>query len=111
MKLLLDENLSYKLEQRLQDIFPGTQHVRSLALETTDDTTIWQYARDHQFLIATQDSDFNDQALLSGIPPQIIWIRCGNARVTAVEQLFRTHSVTIHHFGNEGKQAVLEIEG
>ncbi|MEZ5448026.1 MAG: hypothetical protein R3E89_03045 [Thiolinea sp.] len=33
MKLLLDENLSYKLEQRLQDIFPGTQHVRPWRLK------------------------------------------------------------------------------
>jgi len=28
MKLLFDENLSFKLRARLQDIFPGSQHVR-----------------------------------------------------------------------------------
>lgn len=110
MKLLLDENLSYKLELRLQDIFPGTKHVRSLNLETTDDINIWAYAKEHDFVIATQDSDFNDQALLNGLPPQVIWVRCGNVRVAIIEALFRTHSVLIHHFASEMKQAVLEIE-
>ncbi|MEZ5448025.1 MAG: hypothetical protein R3E89_03040 [Thiolinea sp.] len=62
-------------------------------------------------MIATQDADFNEHALLQGTPPPVIWVRCGNARVAAIEQLFRTHSVSIHHFVRENKQAVLEIKG
>jgi predicted nuclease of predicted toxin-antitoxin system len=33
MKLLLDQNLSFKLCPRLADLFPGSQQVRELGLE------------------------------------------------------------------------------
>ncbi len=58
MKLLLDENLSPRLVNRLSLLFPGLTHVRHVGLEQADDQQIWHYARDNTFVIVTADADF-----------------------------------------------------
>lgn len=45
MKLLFDQNLSYKLCQRLADLFPGSSQVRLLGLREADDQAVWHYAQ------------------------------------------------------------------
>ncbi len=45
MKLLLDQNLSYKLVADLQAWYPGTSQVRLLGMERADDKIIWDHAR------------------------------------------------------------------
>ncbi|MFL4971301.1 MAG: DUF5615 family PIN-like protein [Xanthobacteraceae bacterium] len=42
MKLLFDQNPSFKLCQQLADIFPGSSQVRLVGLEAADDRAIWQ---------------------------------------------------------------------
>lgn len=41
MKLLFDQNLSFKLCQRLTDLFPGSSQVRLLGLAEADDQAVW----------------------------------------------------------------------
>ncbi len=79
MKLLFDQNLSHRLVKLLDDLFPGSQHVRALGLAEADDLAIWEYAVAHDFIIVTQDSDYSDWNKLRGAPPKIVWLRCGNA--------------------------------
>jgi predicted nuclease of predicted toxin-antitoxin system len=45
MKLLFDENLSYKLCRQLDDLFPGSSQVRMAAMAEASDDAIWQFAR------------------------------------------------------------------
>ena len=45
MKLLFDHNLSDKLVGRLADLFPDSQHVRSINLHEADDRKVWEYAQ------------------------------------------------------------------
>jgi predicted nuclease of predicted toxin-antitoxin system len=40
VKLLFDENLSYKLAHRLADVFPDSLHVRDVGLESADDPNV-----------------------------------------------------------------------
>ena len=40
MKLLFDQNLSFKLCAQLADLFPGSDQVRRLGLEQADDSAI-----------------------------------------------------------------------
>jgi predicted nuclease of predicted toxin-antitoxin system len=77
LKLLLDQNLSYKLVARLETLFPGTTQARPLGMAQATDTAIWQYAADHGFTIVTKDSDFYERSLIHGFPPKIIWLQCG----------------------------------
>jgi len=109
MKLLFDHNLSHKLVSRLADIFPGTTHTRLLNLGTANDSILWQHAKDHGFVLITLDKDFADLALQRGVPPKIIWLRCGNSTVAEVERLLRANLEDIKLFESNPSASVLEI--
>jgi predicted nuclease of predicted toxin-antitoxin system len=42
MRLLLDQNLSWRLAEQLQDLFPGSAHVRGLGLDHASDDAVWE---------------------------------------------------------------------
>lgn len=90
MKLLFDQNLSHKLPARLADLFPQSQHVRTLGLDRAPDEAIWRYAQEHGFAIVTQDADFAEQSRLLGSPPKVVWLHCGNTTPTHIEALLRS---------------------
>jgi len=77
MKLLFDQNLSFKLCTLLSDLFPDSKPVRELGLDQSDDRMVWQHAKDNDFMLVSQDSDFADMAAHYGHPPKVIWLRCG----------------------------------
>ena len=58
MNLLLDENLSPRLLQRLASLFPGLIHVRDVWLKQASDETIWEWAKMNSYTIVTSDADF-----------------------------------------------------
>ena len=72
MKLLFDHNLSPRLVNRLADLYPNSNHLFYLNLDTAEDFIVRQYARDNNFVIVTKDSDFSELSLLRGFPPKII---------------------------------------
>jgi predicted nuclease of predicted toxin-antitoxin system len=39
VKLLIDHNLSFRLVRRLEDLFPGSDHVRTLSLEANPEAS------------------------------------------------------------------------
>jgi len=85
VKLLLDENLSPRLCDRLADLRMTIVHVRSVGLEAADDVRIWDHAAQHEFMIVTKDTDFNNRAFLFGPPPKVVWIQRGNSSTQDVE--------------------------
>ena len=98
MKLLFDENLSFKLCTQLADLFPGSKQVRIVGLAEATDRAIWDYAKANGFAIASLDSDFVDMAAFLGSPPKVIWLRCGNQPSAIIERLLRDHARTIGTF-------------
>lgn len=109
MKLLFDQNLSFKHCQQLADLFPGSTQVRLVGLSASDDRTIWQYARANGFTLVTLDSDFADMAALLGSPPRVIWLRRGNQPTVVIEKLLREHFEAISAFERDGTAVCLEI--
>jgi predicted nuclease of predicted toxin-antitoxin system len=91
VKLLFDHNLSFKLVDRLSDLYPDSDHVYKVGLDKVDDTDIWEYARANDFIIVTKDADFSDLCLLQGFPPKVVWIRRGNCKTTDIEEILRNH--------------------
>lgn len=110
MKLLFDENISFKLCKRLEDIYPNSTHVRFVNLENKGDSEIWQFARKEGYIIVTQDSDFSDMTILKGFPPYVVWIKTGNSLVSEIENTLRTHSITIKSFFENKSIGLIEIE-
>jgi predicted nuclease of predicted toxin-antitoxin system len=78
MKLLFDQNISYRVVKGLETIFPLAKQIRELNLENSTDREIWEYAKREGYTIVTFDSDFYDLTLVLGIPPKVIWLRFGN---------------------------------
>jgi predicted nuclease of predicted toxin-antitoxin system len=109
MKLLFDENLSFKLCSMLADIFPISSQIKILQLESADDREIWDYAKKDNLCLVTQDSDFADMAALYGPPPKVIWLRCGNQPTRTIESILRNHSSAIYDFDEDALAGCLEL--
>ena len=96
VKLLLDENLSRRLVPALQERFPGSSQVALLGLEQADDPGIWEYARQHDFVVVTKDDDFKNLQTLRGFPPKLVLLRLGNCTNQQVlETLLRVADTTL----------------
>jgi predicted nuclease of predicted toxin-antitoxin system len=108
MKLLFDQNLSFKLCRQLADLFPGSAQVGQLGLAQANDHTIWQCAGVNGFVLVSLDADFAEMAGLLGPPPKVIWLRCGNQPTKAIEDHLRAHSQLIVAFDSDSS-ACLEI--
>jgi predicted nuclease of predicted toxin-antitoxin system len=109
MKLLFDQNLSFKLCRQLSDVFPGSDQVRLLGMDKSSDREIWHYAKANGFILVSQDADFADMAMLYGAPPKVIWLRCGNQPNEAIETLLRDHASALAAFERDGITACWEI--
>ncbi len=109
MKLLLDQNLSYRLLEEVKSVYPGSTHVRLLGLEQADDITIWRFAKDNGYTIVTNDSDFHELSLVYGVPPKVIWLKCGNKPKWYVLGLLINNQDRIHDFNNDQDSSCLEI--
>jgi predicted nuclease of predicted toxin-antitoxin system len=77
MKLLFDENLSFKLCRQLDDLFPDSSQVRLVGLERADDRAIWNYAKANGFAVVTLDADFwrNGRATRAAAQGDLVAVR------------------------------------
>ena len=53
--------------------------MREWALRDADDEVIWERAKRDGFIIVTKDEDFAQMVWRFGPPPQVVWLRIGNA--------------------------------
>ena len=109
VKLLFDQNLSFRLVARLKNEYPGSVHIGALGLDRASDFEVWNYAKANSFTIVTKDSDFNDICTLYGFPPHIIWLRLGNSRIAEAEQALCMHKKTIFKIITENKTGIVEV--
>jgi predicted nuclease of predicted toxin-antitoxin system len=109
MKLLFDQNLSYRLVRRLSDLNLDLKHVNEVGLQGASDKEIWTYAKENGYSIMTFDSDFFDFAMVWGYPPKIIRFRTMNQTSAYLERLFRQQLSTITLFLNDQHLACLDI--
>lgn len=109
MKLLLDQNISRRILPQISEQFPESAHVYLLGLQEADDIQIWDYAKKNDFTIVTKDSDFHELGLLYGIPPKVIWLRCGNETNQFLCLLLVNKSAEIREFLVDESSFCLEI--
>ena len=102
LKLLLDQNLSFRLLDKLEAAYPSSTQVKFVGLDQADDLTVWQFAKDNGFTIVTKDSDFHEFSLIYGSPPKVIWMKCGNeSRQYVLDSLLNNQEKIIDFFDNE----------
>ena len=109
MKLLLDQNLSYKMLPELEALFPGSTQVKLIGLDQADDYTIWCHARDEGYTIVTKDSDFHEFSLSYGSPPKVIWLQCGNRPKWYMLGLLTSNKERIESIVSDSEITCLEI--
>lgn len=107
MKLLLDQNLSHRLVDALQDLCPDILHVGSVGLAEASDDAVWAFARTNGFTIVTKDSDFDQRAFLLGPPPKIVWVQLGNCTTRDVETLLKNREQDLTAFHEDDAAALL----
>lgn len=83
--------------------------VKKVGLINASDREIWEYAKLQEYIIVTQDSDFNDLNSLYGFPPKIIWIRTGNVKTQSVVDILSDYSDEIEKFIKDDKFGCFEI--
>ncbi len=113
MRLLLDQNISFRLVKKISSVYEGVQQVRLIEMENASDMDIWHYAKKNDFAIVTFDADFADFASVFGHPPKIIWLRTGNKTTAAIGELLLQKAEVINEFLNSEKYtdiACLEID-
>jgi predicted nuclease of predicted toxin-antitoxin system len=113
MKLLFDQNISFRILKKLDKSFSECKHVSDCNLQDSEDLNIWKFAKLNAYAIVTFDSDFYDISLINGHPPKIIWIRTGNLTTIEIAKLLNSKKDIIERFLYEEdykKLSCLEVE-
>jgi len=101
VKILFDQNISFRVVKSLSTILPDCNQVRQLGLENATDREIWAYAKENDYAIATFDADFYDLVTLYGHPPKVIWLRTGNIKSDDLIVLIEKRTQQINAFLHE----------
>ena len=109
MNLLLDENLSPRLIQRLIALFPGLTHVRDVGLKRAPDETIWEWAKENSYTIVTTDSDFVGLSGGRGWPPKVVHLEECDFPLGVIEESLRQNAVRISEFDKDSRTGVLAV--
>lgn len=113
MKILFDQNISFRIVKKIEDFLPFASQVRLLGLENSKDIEIWEYAKMNDYTIVTFDTDFYDMSLIKGTPPKIIWLRIGNTSTSSLIDCLKANYELILEFINNDDYkyiACLEID-
>lgn len=107
MKFLIDNNLSYKLTELLKPAGIVALHIKNELSIFSLDREIWEFAKEHEFVILTKDNDFNELSQLFGCPPKIVQLICGNRKTTFVSNLIISNKSELVEFINSDRENCL----
>jgi predicted nuclease of predicted toxin-antitoxin system len=108
MRLIADENISWRLKKLLPDweILPSNEIKSNKRLT---DLMIWKFAKANQYTIVTFDEDFSELQNLFSYPPKIIWLRTGNVSTNEIASLLRHLKDDIGEFLNNDELGIYEV--
>ncbi|MHA3788915.1 DUF5615 family PIN-like protein [Flavobacterium hauense] len=98
MKILFDQNISFRIVTRISKIFPEAKQVRQLNIEGYSDIGIWNFAKENEYTIITFDADFFDISSIKGHPPKIVWLRFGNTTTNYLAEILNSKAEIIKDF-------------
>ncbi|HLP50621.1 MAG TPA: DUF5615 family PIN-like protein [Chitinophagales bacterium] len=98
MNLLLDQNISHRVVQLIQNHFPEASSIKHQGLTNADDLSVWKFAKENDFCVVTFDEDFYNIQLIKGFPPKIVWFKTGNLSNQKVADFLIAHKEMINAF-------------
>jgi predicted nuclease of predicted toxin-antitoxin system len=110
MNLLLDANLSWRLTATLKQHFTVCLHVDQIGLNIpVKDNEIWNYAKENDLIIVTNDEDFLDLMNLNGFPPKVLLLRTGNQSTFFIANLIINRKENVRALFETSEYGLLEI--
>ncbi|MBC3788130.1 DUF5615 family PIN-like protein [Spirosoma utsteinense] len=109
MRLLFDQNISFRVVKQLKATFSEVTGVRECGLLNADDYQIWEYARQNNYSVVSFDKDIPDIGSVKGFPPKIIWLRTGNMSNQSILSLFLDHFEEFDAFIADEKKGCLMV--
>lgn len=109
MKLLFDQNLSYRIVKSLRKLEIDCLHINETNLKNPKDIEIFNFARLENFTIVSYDSDFIDLVGFHGYPPKLIKFTNGNLRNEDVVTKILINIYNIETFLRDETLGILEI--
>lgn len=93
MTIWVDAQLSPAIATWIASTFGITAlALRDVGLRDAEDHEIFAAAKDQGIIFITKDSDFINLVDRLGVPPQIIWLTCGNTSNARLQEIL---SVTL----------------
>lgn len=89
MKFWVDAQLPPALAKWLSETY-GVEalSLRDLGLRDAADGEIFESARQEGIVVISKDSDFVDLVSRHGMPPQLLWVTCGNVTNKELQRVF-----------------------
>lgn len=109
MKLLLDQNFSYKLLKPLSKIYEEVVQIGRVGMGQTSDSMIWQHALSHKHTIVSFDAYFAEKNALTGYPIKVIWLKCQNTSTEHILHIFTDNYELIRQFHQDENRFCLEL--
>ena len=110
MRVLIDQNISFRIIARLETHFSNISHVKDHDLVDASDVVIFKYAKENDIIaILTLDEDFDNIQLVHKSPPKIIRLRIGNSTITEQAAVLIAKYSIIERFLSQEDQDYLEI--
>lgn len=95
--------------ESLNEIYPGSVHVKEIGLDRALDEEIWIYAKVNNFIIISKDADFAERSLLLGFPPFVVWIRKGNCTTSEIKNTLVENLELIKKFISASQTGLLNL--
>ncbi|MCS6822017.1 MAG: DUF5615 family PIN-like protein [Microscillaceae bacterium] len=109
MKLLLEQNISYKVLKELNEHFPESAQAGRIGLGQAGDREVWNFAKVHGYTLVTYEATFHEISLLLGAPPKVIWLKCEDTSPKNVACILIKNKNIIENFIRDKKYICLEI--
>ncbi|MDX1939476.1 MAG: DUF5615 family PIN-like protein [Saprospiraceae bacterium] len=110
VKLLIDANLSYRLVKKLAGEFSDCLHVSKTGLSIpANDNDIWDWAKQNNYIIVTNDEDYYNLTVYFGFPPKVVLLRMGNQSTNFIAEVLKRHKSHIEQMTNSSDYGILEI--
>ena len=110
MKLLFDNNISYRIIKKLQHLDIEIIHVSFTVLKKpAEDIDIWNYSKINDFTIITFDEDFEELELMHSFPPKVILLKLGNASTNFIAEYLSENISVTEDFYNSTSLGLLKL--
>ncbi len=110
MKLLLDENISWRIIKLIKAGFHDVIDVNRIEVQRpAKDTDIWEWAKAHEAIIVTKDDDFKSLSMQHDFPPKVILIQSGNQTKEYISQILLANKKEIVAFSQDKEHGILKL--